>query len=65
MNLPADFVMKTPEGGDHCDRTSEKVVELGKPRRIRDPSVSPDCRWALYMQQDQAGSDLMLVENFR
>jgi Tol biopolymer transport system component len=28
-------------------------------------SVSPDRRWALYAQQDQAGSDLMLVENFR
>jgi Tol biopolymer transport system component/predicted Ser/Thr protein kinase len=27
-------------------------------------SVSPDRRWILYSQVDQAGSDLMLVENF-
>ena len=27
-------------------------------------TVSPDRRWILYAQADQAGSDLMLVENF-
>jgi Tol biopolymer transport system component len=27
--------------------------------------VSPDQRWILYMQEDQSGSDIMLVENFR
>ena len=28
-------------------------------------SVSPDGRWILYSQNDQMGSDLVLVENFR
>ena len=28
-------------------------------------TVSPDARWILYTQFDQAGSNLMLVENFR
>jgi hypothetical protein len=28
-------------------------------------SVSPDERWILYTQIDQAGSNLVLVENFR
>jgi hypothetical protein len=28
-------------------------------------TVSPDERWVLYTQHDQAGSNLVLVENFR
>jgi hypothetical protein len=28
-------------------------------------TVSPDGQWILYTQADEAGSDLMLVENFR
>jgi Tol biopolymer transport system component len=28
-------------------------------------SVSPDARWLAYVQEDQVGSDLILVENFR
>jgi len=36
----------------------QKYTEIGL-------SVSPDERWLLYIQNDQAVSDLMLVENFR
>jgi hypothetical protein len=36
---------------------------------VADPSngltVSPDGRWLAYVQQDHAGSDIVLVENFR
>jgi hypothetical protein len=28
-------------------------------------ALSPDGRWILFTQSDQAGSELMLVENFR
>jgi hypothetical protein len=28
-------------------------------------SVSPDGRWIIYTQRDQAGSNIVLVENFR
>lgn len=28
-------------------------------------SVVPDGRWLIYTREDQSGSDLMLVENFR
>ncbi len=38
--------------------TIEKPVDFGL-------TVSPDRRWILYTQADQAGSDLMLVEDFR
>jgi eukaryotic-like serine/threonine-protein kinase len=35
---------------------------FGPARRL---GVSPDERWLLYVQYDQSGSDIMLVENFR
>jgi hypothetical protein len=28
-------------------------------------TISPDSQWILFVQADQFGSDLMLVENFR
>ncbi len=40
------------------------IAELGKQPCGDWFTVSPDSRWALYAQTDQAGSDLMLVENF-
>ncbi len=42
--------------------TIRRVASLEKP--IFGLTVSPDRRWLLYTQEDQAGSDLMLVENF-
>ncbi len=38
------------------------IASFEKP--VRSASVSPDRRWLLYTQEDQIGSDLMLVENF-
>ncbi len=40
------------------------IAELGK-LLSGNLAISPDRRWALYAQRDQAGSDLMLVESFR
>jgi Tol biopolymer transport system component len=44
------------------------VVSVQKPLDLNSRgglAVSPDGRWILYTQFDQAGSELMLVENFR
>jgi len=41
----------------------ERVAWFEKP--VREVSVSPDRRWVVYAQQDEVGSDLMLVEDFR
>jgi hypothetical protein len=40
-----------------------KILSVDRP--ADNPVVSPDGRSIIYQQQDQAGSDLMLVENFR
>ncbi len=45
-------------------RKTTVVAELGK-KPAWNLDVSLDRRWALYTQDDQFGSDLMLVENFR
>jgi Tol biopolymer transport system component len=42
----------------------QRIASIEKPGGIG-LTVSPDRRWILYAQVDQAGSDLMLVENFR
>jgi Tol biopolymer transport system component len=42
--------------------TLDKSVGLGSGNGL---AVSPDGRWLLYTLLDQAGSELMLVENFR
>jgi Tol biopolymer transport system component len=65
------FISEPPSAANHfiqfLNLTSGKtkpVATIGKSR----PSyltVSPDGRWLLYSQDDQLGSDLMLVENFR
>jgi hypothetical protein len=44
------------------------VAKLERPLDLGDSgalAVSPDGRWILYEQFEQAGSELMLVENFR
>jgi Tol biopolymer transport system component/predicted Ser/Thr protein kinase len=62
------FAMPPDEQG-RCD-ISLRDLTTGKTRKIvtvvgRFAAVSPDGRTILYEQQDEAGSDLMLVENFR
>ena len=58
-----------PGGGNSIEFLSfstGKITTIATtPRRIFFLSVSPDERYLLYTQQDQFGSDLMLVENFR
>jgi hypothetical protein len=44
--------------------TIQRIASIEKPVGVG-LTVSPDRRWILYAQADQAGSDLMLVENFR
>jgi Tol biopolymer transport system component len=43
--------------------STQRIATIGNP--ISDFTLSPDRRWLLYSQTDQAGSDLMLVENFK
>ena len=49
---------------DFATNHTKRVASFGKP-----PSgglaLSPDGRWILYTQLDQAGAELRLVENFR
>jgi len=43
---------------------TQRIAAIEKPVGVG-LTVSPDRRWILYTQADQAGTDLMLVENFR
>jgi dipeptidyl aminopeptidase/acylaminoacyl peptidase len=49
---------------DFATHRTSTVIKLGKELSIG-VSVSRDERWLLFSQVDQAGSDLMVVENFR
>jgi hypothetical protein len=49
---------------NQATRKTEIVAKIQGPPD-RGLSVSPDRRYLLYTQRDQAGSDLMLIENFR
>ena len=42
-----------------------QIASLGEQPTARQVAVSPDGSWILYVQDDQPGADLMLVENFR
>jgi secreted PhoX family phosphatase len=44
---------------------TRKILTLDQQAALTGLTVSPDGRTILYGQIDQAGSDLMLVENFR
>jgi Tol biopolymer transport system component len=50
---------------DFATRASSTIAQIEKPFSSFSLAVSPDERYILYTQTDQAGSDLMLIENFR
>ena len=50
---------------DLATRKVKPVFTIGSRPISQGLSVSPDERWILWTQTDVAGSDLMLVENFR
>jgi len=64
------FVTQNPDGTSVFQFHSFATGKVTALAEIHQPvswgvSVSPDERYILYTQEDQAGSDLMLVENFR
>jgi hypothetical protein len=68
--LPSLFELKAIHrlSGDH--RAHPTIREFSTDVKMMNSasnplSISPDGRWVLYTQMDQAGSDLMLVENYR
>jgi len=61
---------RDPKSGDSIQFLNTATGKIQRIASIEKPvgfglTVSPDRRWILYTQADQAGSDLMLVENFR
>lgn len=65
------FVPKRePKSGDSIQFLNTTTRNIRRIATIEKPAdfgltVSPDRRWILYTQADQAGSDLMLVKDFR
>ena len=49
---------------EFATRKIQKLLTIERPVHLA-IAVSPDGRTILYTQLDEAGSDLMLVENFR
>ena len=49
---------------DFATGETKKILTIDKPI-LESIEISPDGRTILYTQVDEAGSDLMLVENFR
>jgi Tol biopolymer transport system component len=47
------------------DPVTGKDVLLGKLEQAHSPTVSPDGKTILYMKDENHGSDLMMIENFR
>jgi Tol biopolymer transport system component/tRNA A-37 threonylcarbamoyl transferase component Bud32 len=64
------YCLRTMNGAQHLQffefatKTTKDVATLANAGGLG-LTVSPDGRYVLYNQQDQVGSDLMLVENFR
>ena len=61
---------RDPKSSDSIQFLNTNAGKIQRIASIEKPvanglTVSPDRRWILYTQVDQAGSDLMLVENFR
>ncbi len=63
--VPAD-APKSVRYFDFATKQVRQILEIKKELEFSSGlSVSPDGRWILYSQEDEASTDIMLVENFR